>query len=222
MDRSKVAIIIPAYNEEDTIAKVVSAVSKYGIPIVVDDFSADGTSLKASEAGAVVIRHEKNSGYDGALNSGFRKASQLNCEYAITMDGDAQHDPRLIETYLSLLKDSVDMVCGIRPRKARIAETVFSWVARFFYGIKDPMCGMKGYRLALFEELGHFDSYGSIGTELALFAAEKKYRFRQLPVPILERKDGSPRFGQAVRANLKILLALRGFLIRKIRGQIVP
>ncbi len=92
MDRSRVAIVIPALNESLTIKGVVELASKYGIPIVVDDGSIDDTSNLALIAGGVVVSHEYTRGYDAALNSGFKKASEIGCDLIITLDADGQND----------------------------------------------------------------------------------------------------------------------------------
>ena len=63
----KVAIVVPAFNEAESIADVVAAIRDYGTPIVVDDASVDATALQAQAAGAIVVRHRRNLGYDGAL-----------------------------------------------------------------------------------------------------------------------------------------------------------
>ena len=78
MDKYQIAIVIPAFNEEATIFNVVQSVKKYGAVIVVDDASTDETKKIAKNAGAIVVSHQKNKGYDGALNSGFAKADELN------------------------------------------------------------------------------------------------------------------------------------------------
>ncbi len=208
MDRSSVAIVIPAYNEQESIGQVVSRASAHGVPIVVDDASSDDTKTNAKRNGAIVIRHEENRGYDGALNSGFAAAADRGFKFIITMDADGQHDEALIEKFLSLLEDSADIVVGIRPARARLSERIFCAVVRMLYGIADPLCGMKGYRMKLYRDLGYFDSYGSIGTELTLFAAKRKYRIEQLDVPIAERLAGSTRFGRSLKAEWKILRAL--------------
>ena len=77
MDRSRIGIVIPALNESLTIENIVKTVVKYGLPIVVDDGSVDDTSKLAVSAGAVVVSHLQNCGYDCALNSGFKKADEL-------------------------------------------------------------------------------------------------------------------------------------------------
>jgi hypothetical protein len=66
---------------------------------------------------------------------------------------------------------------------------------------------MKAYRIELYRSLGHFDAYGSIGTELAIFAARQQKNIVQIPVLTCARAD-APRFGRKLDANLQILKAL--------------
>ncbi|MGE4239656.1 glycosyltransferase family 2 protein [Ramlibacter sp.] len=207
MDRSRIGIVIPAWNESKTISAVVSAASRYGTPIVVDDGSTDATAELAAASGAVVVSHPANRGYDGALNSGFRKAAEIGSEAIITVDADGQHDPTLIQQFIDALDAGADVVIGVRSRRQRLAEHVFAAYTKMRYGIDDPLCGMKAYRTKVFEALGHFDSYGSIGTELALFAARKRYRVTQLPFQVRER-SGASRFGRIISGNAKIFRAM--------------
>jgi glycosyltransferase involved in cell wall biosynthesis len=207
MDRSRVAIVIPALNESASITSIVTAASAYGVPIVVDDASTDSTAELAARYGATVVSHESTRGYDGALNSGFSKAAEMGCEAIITIDADGQHDPSLIQRFLSAIDAGADVVVGVRTRRQRLAEHMFAWYTSRRYGIIDPLCGMKAYRMRVFTALGHFDSYKSIGTELALFAAEHGYRLAQVPFAVRDRQ-GTPRFGRALSGNLKIIRAM--------------
>ena len=90
----KAAIVIPAYNEADSIAAVVKAVLAYGTPIVVDDGSSDDTGALATNAGALVVRQEINRGYDAALARGFAKADEIGADIVVSADADGQLDPR--------------------------------------------------------------------------------------------------------------------------------
>jgi glycosyltransferase involved in cell wall biosynthesis len=207
MDRPRVAVIIPALNEAATIGDVVVAASAVGHPIVVDDGSSDFTADVAKGAGATVVRHAVNTGYDGALNSGFAKAAALGCRYLVTMDADGQHDAATITPFIDALDRGASVVIGIRDRHQRVTESLFASVGRARWGIHDPLCGMKAYRVEVWEALGHFDSFGSIGTELAVFAASCGDPIVQLPVSTRDRA-GRPRFGSLLRANAKILRAL--------------
>ena len=71
----------------------------------------------------------------------------------------------------------------------------------------DNIGGMKAYRMGVFRELGHFDSYDSIGTELAIYAAKSGKKIAQVDVKTRRRNDAS-RFGRRFSANQKIFRAL--------------
>lgn len=207
MDRHRVAIVIPSLNEAETIASVVEDVSAYGLAIVVDDGSADGTAANAAAAGAVVVRHRCNLGYDAALNSGFLKARNLDSRIVVTIDADGQHDPGVLGVFLDALEEGADVVIGVRNRTQRAAEFAFAIVGRLLWGMKDPLCGLKAYRIEVFDSLGHFDCIGSIGTELAVHAARTGRRIVQIPIVTRDRASAS-RFGQSWSANRRILRAL--------------
>ena len=207
MDKSRIGIIIPALNESATIAGIVEEAEKYGRTIVVDDGSSDNTAEVASKSGALIVLHKKNRGYDAALNSGFKKAVELNVKIIITLDADGQHNPHLILKYIHAIDSGADIVVGIRNHKQRFAEYLFAWYTRFRYGVQDPLCGMKAYRTELYKALGHFDSYGSVGTELTIFAAKNGYQFQQITFDVRNRKDDS-RFGKILSANFRILRAI--------------
>jgi glycosyltransferase involved in cell wall biosynthesis len=213
VEQSKVVVIIPAYNEAETIAKVVEDVLVFTRVIVVDDFSTDDTCRLAEDAGAWVVKHTANKGYAGALNSGFEKAASEDFEMAITFDADGQHSSKMIPLFTDLLEGDYDLVLGVRPKKARLGEWIFGLLTNMLYKVEDPLCGMKGYNLRLFRQRGYFDSSNSIGTELAIWAIRNKYAFKQIAIPICERKD-NPRFGQVFQANLKILRAIMNLFLR--------
>ena len=207
MDKYQVVIVIPAFNEEATIYGVVQSVKKYGAVVVVNDASTDETKNLAERAGAILVNHTENKGYDEALNSGFIKAKELNCNVVITFDADGQHNQESIKNYIDLLGQGFDIVIGTRDKFQRISEYIFSWAAIWRWGVKDPLCGMKAYHINVFNQLGYFDSYGSIGTELTIYAAHQNIKIAQPPIKIKDRKD-EPRFGGGFSANMIILRAL--------------
>jgi len=206
MGGPRVAFVIPALDEERSIARVVESLRGLGTPIVVDDGSRDRTAQLALNAGADVVSHPVNRGYDAALNSGFERAAAQGFDYIITFDADGQHDPSLVQRFVQELNAGASVVAGVRDRKQRIGEHVFALVTRAAWGIDDPLCGMKGYRCELYESLGHFDSYRSIGTELAIHAARTHRKIVQVPVRTFDRAD-HPRFGRRMSANWRILRA---------------
>ena len=101
MKTSKVSIIIPAFNEEHTIADIVKRVRRY-FPeaeiIVINDGSEDNTARIAQDSGAIVFNHPYNIGNGAAIKSGIRTATG---EVLVFMDGDGQHDPADIDAMLA-------------------------------------------------------------------------------------------------------------------------
>ena len=156
MERHRVGIVVPALNESESIGIIVNKAAKYGQVIVVDDGSYDDTGSNALNAGAIVVQHLDNLGYDAALNSGFTKASELHCKVVLTIDADGQHDTRLIKRFLDKVSSGYDVVIGLRDKKQRIAEHVFAYYTNQRWGIQDPLCGMKAYRMKVYNQLGHF------------------------------------------------------------------
>jgi glycosyltransferase involved in cell wall biosynthesis len=207
MERSRIGIVVPALNEEGTIAAVVERIKQYGMPIVVDDGSTDATAELARNAGAEVVMHKINQGYDGALNTGFARAAEMGCAYIITIDADGQHNPAQLAGMIALLEDGNELVLGVRDRFARIGEKIFAWCANYFWGVADPMCGFKGYAKSLYTSAGYFDRYKLVGSELAVRSIVAGCNKANMNIIVRDRAD-APRFGLRLSANYRILRAM--------------
>lgn len=135
----KLSIIIPAYNESETIHLIVEKISKVSLPdnitkelIIVDDCSTDNTNLaiencisKHSDLNIHYLRHSKNKGKGAALHTGIAKATG---EYVIIQDADLEYDP---EEYICLLKPILgghaDVVYGSRFKGNNPHRILFFW-----------------------------------------------------------------------------------------------
>lgn len=118
-DRADTLIIIPAYNEEKNIGRVIESIKKHidqTIDIaVIDDASRDLTYQRAEEHDVIVIRHPFNLGYGGALLTGYKFALENGYEYLLQLDADGQHEPAYIKELLLPVKDKkADVVIGSR------------------------------------------------------------------------------------------------------------
>ncbi len=117
MDR-RVAVVIPAYNEEKSIAGVVRGVKGLGAGyhvIVINDSSRDDTAKNAEAEGAVVIKLPVNLGIGGAVQTGFKYALDHGFDAAVQVDGDGQHPPDQIPLLIEpLFANGVDMMVGSR------------------------------------------------------------------------------------------------------------
>jgi glycosyltransferase involved in cell wall biosynthesis len=117
MNFENVFIIIPAYNEEKYIGRVISGLFKQGFSriIVVDDSSVDRTVEEARRAGALVLRHNCNRGQGAALETGNEYARKHGAQYIVHFDADGQFNPEDIITALKAMDGSKkDIVLGSR------------------------------------------------------------------------------------------------------------
>ena len=205
--KHNVAIIIPVFNEAATIKNVVVSLLKIGIVIVVDDGSSDASEAQALKSGAIVVKNKQNLGYDKALKVGITEANRLGYCFSITTDGDGQIPSGAVKQVADSLSLGADLVVGIRTKKQRWAECIFGGVSKILWGIPDPLCGLKGYRLSYFSRIENFDTYGSVGTEFAIKMVKLGVKAINIPVQI-DLRQGESRFGSGLRANIKILKAL--------------
>jgi len=219
MERRQV-VLITAFNEEQTIEKVISSALKHAEVIVVNDASIDKTKKIAENSGAILVNLEKNLGYDGALNKGFKVASELGYSAVVTFDADGQHDSNLIPVFFNYLK-KYDLVLGIRSHQSRLGEKLFGFATFKLLHWKDPLCGMKGYSIDLYNKLGFFDSCESIGTELSLFGILNKHKFVEVKMPVFQRADSS-RFYSSFWSNVKIIKSLLRFLSKYVKFNYFP
>lgn len=211
----KIYAVIPAFNEEDTIESVVSEVIEFTPNVVVvDDGSSDRTAELAKAKGAHVIIHPRNMGYDKGIDNAFKYVEKQDGVYALfTFDADGQHNADFLHKIIQpLLDNQADIVVGVRPYHARIAEKILAKYTNYKFGISDPLCGLKAYKLDVYRDIGFFDRINSIGTELLMRAKKKGYRVEQIPITIKQRVDRS-RFGQSIKGNYKIFKAFLRLLI---------
>ena len=207
------AIVIPAFNEQETIGGVVRDLAPTAPVIVVDDASTDGTAEAATTAGAIVVRLGGNCGYGHAVDAGFREAVARGFRYVVTADGDGQHDAGEVSEFVRIVSDGeAELAIGIRPHTLHFVERICAWYARAAFGVRDPLCGLKAYDLRFYEDYGGFDQRRSVGTELMTFALRRGARWTQRPITLHERRDGTSRFYTGLRANVHILRSLWALL----------
>jgi glycosyltransferase involved in cell wall biosynthesis len=166
----RACVIMPVYNEANTVAEVLASVRRYfpGQLVIVDDGSTDGTSAHLHEVdGVTVVSHGENRGYGASLLDGFAEAGRLGAGVAVTMDVDGQHEPAHIPQFLErLAANGADVVSGSRylpesvadgeapPDRAAINRRVTEEIRRVTgWEISDSFCGFKAYRTAALQRL---------------------------------------------------------------------
>lgn len=145
----KTLVIIPAYNEESSVAKVIKEVTtlKRGYDtVVVNDGSTDRTSDEAMAAGATVLSLPINLGIGAAMQTGFRYAVQRNYDCAVQVDGDGQHPPAEIPKLIDEMQEAgADVVIGSRFLEWQGFQSTFSRRIgiRYFYMLHRMVTGIK-------------------------------------------------------------------------------
>jgi len=150
----EIAILIPAYNEEQTIESIVDRCSRYtSHVIVVDDGSTDNTLLQLKNSRANVLLSPENSGKGAALFKGFQLAIDKNYRGVITIDADGQHNPDDLPQFFAIIeKNPEKFIIGARRAQTQCAPKLRLFankVADFFISCaaRKRLCDTQsGYR----------------------------------------------------------------------------
>lgn len=217
----KVSVVIPAKDEEETIAKVLDDVIDvlfnsgylYEI-IVVDDHSEDRTSIIAKQKNAVVIRNAGSSGKGSALRLGFDKASG---DYIIMMDADYSHRAEDIPLFLEQLERGAGLVIGSRilggsdeyTRIRAFGNIFLTWIFGLFMGryLSDALNGYKAFIRELVKQYQYASNSFDIEIELVSNALRAGIRIVEIPSHERKRVGGQAK-SKVVKHGFKFLMRI--------------
>lgn len=232
MRSEKPLVVIPAFNEEASVADVVKAVKACPTAcdvLVVSDGSKDSTVLQARKAGAKVVELPINCGVGGAMRTGYRWAVSHGYWTVLQVDADGQHDPKDIPALLTALENA-DIVIGARfagkgnytvrgPRKW--AMGLLSLVLKLITGKKftDTTSGFRatGPKGTAFFASNYSFEYLGDTVENLVMAARSGLKITQVAVEMLPRQAGEPSQSplKMVTKLLRLFLAIFLSLIRR-------
>ncbi len=183
LKKNNVCAVIPFYNEEKTIDKIISSTLNYvDFVIVVDDGSNDKSVNNISLNDKVILlKNDKNRGKGYSLKKGFEKSIELNSELTITLDADLQHPPEYIPSFIEMLKE-YDLVIGNRLNNLKdmpIQRIMSNKLTSKLLSIKtkkkifDSQSGYRGFRTNILNIiLPSFDGYEAESEMIIKAAAE--------------------------------------------------
>ena len=181
----KIAIGIPAYNEEKNIGVIITKLKKISDTIIVcDDGSTDLTAEISRELGAEVITHSKNQGYGEAIKTIFLEAKKRQVDALVTFDADGQHQIQDIEKIIEpIVSGQADVVIGSRflddktdiPKYRKIGVKVITELTNVTTGSKitDSQSGFRAYNKMVLENITPTESGMGISTEILIRVQEK-------------------------------------------------
>ncbi len=214
-----ISVVIPAYNEKDSIPILYEKLTKvleddYEI-IFVDDGSDDGTfevlqKIADKDSRVKVIRFRRNYGQTAAMYAGFQHAKG---EIIITMDADLQNDPEDIPALIRKLEEGYDLVSGWRKDRKdpffsrRLPSMIANWIISKVTGVElhDYGCTLKAYRAEILKEL---ELYGDMHRFLPALTKRHGAKITEVVVRHHPRLYGKSKYGlgRTIRVILDILL----------------
>ncbi len=218
MTDKKIAVLLPCYNEEQTIEKVIRDF-KRELPeatiYVYNNNSTDRTAEIASSIEGVVVKNEYRQGKGNVIRSMFR---QIDADCYIMADGDdtypAEHAREMARL---VLEEDVDMVIGDRLSSTYFVENkrafhnfgnkLVRWlINKLFSGdVKDIMTGYRAFSYD-FVKLMPIESAGfEVETEMTINALDKKFNIREIPVQYRDRPEGSVSKLNTVKDGMRVI-----------------
>ena len=199
MSPTRVSIIIPCYNESQSVGNVIHKVRAL-LPdaevIAVDDGSSDNTAEEALRAGAIVFRHPYNIGNGAAVKTGIRKATG---EILVFMDSDGQHDPEDVPRLLAHLPEH-DMVVGARSMQGQatlmrgLGNKIYNWLATYVakFRVQDLTSGFRAIKADIARGFIYLlpNTY-SYPTTITLGVLRSGLSVKYIPIKVRKREKGA-------------------------------
>lgn len=204
MDKQKVLVIIPAYNEEKNIGGIISQIKENSDAdiVVVNDGSSDKTYREAFKTGVRVIDLPFNLGIGGAMQAGYIFARDNGYDVSVQIDADGQHDPAYLNAMIGkVCEDGYDMAIGSRyvkesayksPLTRRLGMIVLSGIVFLLTGlrVKDTTSGFRAVNRTVIEyfAVSYPTDYPEVDVLVKLY--KKNYKVCEIPVEMQKRKHG--------------------------------
>jgi len=214
-------IIIPAYNEEKNIGKVIDKTKEYVKNIIVaDDGSRDDTARIAKEKDVIVLKHIVNLGKGAVLKTGCEYALKKGAKIIIAIDADGQHDPAEIPKFIDAIKEDNDIVFGYReftkemPFVLKIGNLFINGVSSLLFGIKikDTQCGYRAFTADAYKNIKWEAQDYYVESEMIINAGKKKLKYKEVPIQTIYQDRYK---GTIFIDGIKIVLKMIGWKITR-------
>lgn len=217
------SVVIPAYNEEDTLPEVLDELKRLKLPlniIVVDDCSSDRTAEVAMRAGVMLVSHKKNMGKGAAIKTGLKHAKGV----VIIQDADLEYKPKHLPDLLKpIVEKEADVVYGSRfmgsidgmKRSHLFGNRFLSFVTSVLLGkkITDMETGYKLFAPGVLQSLDLESNEFDIEPEITAKVVKRGYRLVELPIEFHSRKKGVKKI--TWKDGLKAFFVLLKYVLKE-------
>ena len=200
----KITVGIPAFNEEKNISDIIQKLSKICDTVIVcNDGSTDNTGKIAEKMGAVVITHERNMGYGGAIRSLFLKARELESDMLVTLDSDGQHRiSDILHVIDPIITNQADLVIGSRflednqedmPKYRKIGIKMITSLANssLEHSVSDSQSGFRAYGKNVLSEITPSENGMGVSNEILIKVSKKGLKIVEVPIVVSYEGDTS-------------------------------
>jgi len=218
---SKIWIVIPAYNEEKVIGKVIDSLKKEGFQniLVVNDCSTDKTKEVVKNKKVKIYNHIINRGLGGALNTGISAALKNGAKIIATCDADGQHDPKDVKRTVEFLqKENLDVVIGSRlidskgmPFSRKAINSGASFLTKALFGVysTDTQSGLRVFSRSAAEKINIRTNKMEVSSEIIKEIGRNKLKFKEIPIKAIYTDyslEKGQTGGNAINIAYKLLL----------------
>lgn len=217
----KIAVLIPCYNEEVTIGKVVDDFFKVlpqATVYVYDNNSSDATARIAAEHGATVVK-ETRQGKGNVVRQMFR---EIDADYYIMVDGDDTYPAeKAVDLIMPLVEGRADMTVGDRLSNGSYGEendrafhgfgnNLVRFLIKLIYGFEfhDVMTGYRAFNRVFAKTMPVLSPGFEIETELSIHAVDKRWRITEVPIDYRDRPEGSESKLSTFSDGMKVLMTI--------------
>lgn len=229
----KILIVVPAYNEEENLPRLLEEIRSYGLDVVVvNDASTDSTAKVARQLQVPVLSLAANLGIGGAVQTGFKYAVQNGYDVVVQIDGDGQHDPRWVEEIVGPISSGVaDCVIGSRyvpgkpdigyrtPIARRIGMYFSTWILFAATGLRvnDTTSGFRALGRPAIEYFAQAYPVDHPEAETLLMLHQRGYRILELPVTMRCRVAGQSlfTFAKAALYPIRVIVGFIGLWLKR-------
>lgn len=204
MERYKIIVLIPSYNELKTLKKIVLSVNKLLPVLVIDDHSSDGTFEYLKKEKVFHIRNNKQIGYEKSLIKGFKYIinKKKRIQNIITMDADGEHLPSELKKFFKF-KD-YNLVIGKRSNFNRMVEYLISFIFKSKFNLYDPLSGFKMYSTKVLKNQKKFNDNYFLVDLASYIISENQDKCMNINVKV-KKRDGKSKLDKIFQLYLKMM-----------------
>ena len=217
MGKSEIIILIPSFNELQSLKNILPILKLNYDFIVINDCSTDKTKEYLKKKKIKHINNKKQLGYEKTIIRGikFIISKLKKKKYIITFDADNQHKINDIKKFENLIKKKkIDFLIGQRITFNRKLEKIISIIFKFKFKLQDPLSGFKMYNINLLKKHENTLKEGFYLVDLALLLTQKTKNYKNIIININQRTD-KPKIGNSLQVNLKLIKIIFFLIFKK-------